>query len=102
LQRGGVFDGLDQIDRAVDLADGAFHLRMAGMADEDDFAALRGVAAAFGVDFGHQRAGGVDDGERAAAGGGFHFSGHAVGGEDGHRTFGHLVQFVHEYGAAGA
>ena len=47
--------------RPGDLAHRAFDLGMAGMADQDDLAALVGIALALDMDLGDQRAGRVDD-----------------------------------------
>ena len=85
-----------------DLADRALHLGVAGMADQDDLAALGGVAAALVVHLGDQRAGGVDHRQAALGGQLLDPLGDAVGGEDGHRAGRDLVQFVDEHRAAGA
>ena len=45
---------------AVDAAHRAFDFGMAVMADEDDLAPLPGIALAFAVDLGDERAGRVD------------------------------------------
>ena len=52
---------------AGDLADRALDLGVAGMADQDDLAALGGVALALVVHLGDQRAGGVDHRQAALA-----------------------------------
>ena len=58
-------DVLDQIDRPVDLAAGALDLGMAGMADQDQLAALAHIALALDMHLGHQGAGRIEDGEPA-------------------------------------
>ena len=55
----------DDVDDARNLAKRPFDFRMAEMADEDDVVALLGVAAAFLVNLGDERAGRVD-GEQIA------------------------------------
>ena len=68
LEGAGVGLGLDQRDRARrQLAHGADHLRMAGMADQHDLAALAEVELGLAVHLGDQRAGGVEMEEVAAA-----------------------------------
>ena len=63
-------DGLDQADGALgELAHGPDHLRVAGMADQDDLQALLVVAGGLDVHLGHQRAGGVQDEQVAGLGG---------------------------------
>ena len=84
------------------LADRAFDLGVAGVADQDDLAALGGVAAALVVHLGDQRAGRVDHRQVALGGQLLDPLGHAVGGEDRHRAGRDLVQFVDEHRAAGA
>ena len=75
---------------------------MAGVTDQHDLAALGRVAAALVVHLGDQRTGGVDHRQLPLGGQLLDPLGDPVGGEDGHRAGGDLVQFVDEHGAAGA
>ena len=68
---------------AGDSSHRAFDLGMAGMADQDDLAALVGVALAFAVHLRDQRTGGVDDRQPAGAGSLLDRARDAVGAEDG-------------------
>ena len=60
VERGDIGLGLHQMNRRADLAHGAFDFGMAGMADQDQGAAVRDIALALVVDLGDQRAGGVE------------------------------------------
>ncbi len=51
------------------LAHGADHLRMAGVADQEDLQALLVVAGGLDVHFGHQRTGGIENEQIAGLGG---------------------------------
>jgi hypothetical protein len=75
---------------------------MAGMADQDDLAALAGIAAAFGMDFGDQRAGRVDHRQVAFGGGVLHLAGDAVGGEHRDRAIGDFGDFIDKDRTTGA
>ena len=86
----------------IDGAAGAFHFVVAGMADDDDPAAQRGLLARLQVHLGHQRAGGVDDLQLPILRLPHHRVGHAVGREHRHRTGRHVVQAVNEHRAAAA
>ena len=85
--------------RRADLAHGAFHFGMAGMADQDQGAAMADIALALVVHLGDQRAGGVQHRQAAVCGGLDHRLRHAMGAEHGHRAFGHFVQFLDKAGA---
>ncbi len=65
VQRGHVGLVLHQGHRRADLAHGAFHFGMAGMADQDQGAAMGDITLALIVDLGNQRAGGVQNGKTA-------------------------------------
>ncbi len=95
-QRGDLIDVLDQQDRAGNLAHGALDLGMAGMADQDQRAALGDVPLALIVDLGDQRAGGIE--HRKPAGSGFFLdaAGHAVGAEHGHGAGRNLGEVLDE------
>ena len=84
------------------LADRALDLGVAGMADQDDLAALRGVATALVVHLRHQRTGGVDHRQVPLGGELLDPLGDAVGGEDGHRAGRDLVELIDEHRASGA
>ena len=71
------------------------------MADQDDVIAFANEAVRFEVDLGHQRAGRVDDLQRTLLGLLEHARRDAVRAENRVRPFGHVVQLVHEYDAAG-
>jgi len=88
------------VHRAGHLADRAFTLGVAGMADQHDFATGGGIAPALVVHLGNQRAGGVDYRQTALAGQFFHTLRDTVGAEDGHGARGNLVEFVDEHRAA--
>ncbi len=102
FQQRHVLDGLHQVHLAGHLADRAFHLRVAGMADQHDLTPLGGVAPALVMHLGDQRAGGVDHRQAALGGQLLDTLGHAMGAEHGHRAGRHLVQLVDEHRAAGA
>ena len=84
---------------ALDAADGAFDLGMPLMADEDDLAPVSGIALAFLVDLGDQRAGGVDHRQAAPLGRVFDRLADAMGAEHGDRALRYLVDLVDEHGA---
>ena len=95
---GDVLDGLDQRDRAFgDLAERADHFGMAGMADEQDVAAVVDQPLGLAVDLRHQRAGRIDDsrGPRSLGRGG-HRLGHAMGREHDRPVVRNLVELVDE------
>ena len=83
------------------LADGALHLGMAGVANQDDLAALGGITAALVVHLGDQRAGRVDHRQTAFGRQLLHTFGNAMGGEDGHGTGRDLIQLVDEHRTTG-
>ena len=78
------------------LAERADHLGMAGMADEQDVAALLDQPLGLAMDLGDERAGGVEIVEAALLRLGRHRLGHAMGGEDHRHAVRHLVQLRHE------
>src|SRR5258708_18561117 len=90
------------MDAAADAAHRALDLGVAGMADQDDLAALIGVALPLAVDLGDQRAGRVDDGEAAVLGRRLDRAGDAVRAEDRDAAGRDLVELVDELGALGA
>src|SRR5258708_32946067 len=90
------------MDAAADAAHRALDLGVAGMADQDDFAALIGVALPLAMDLGDERAGRVDDGEAAVLGRRLDGAGDAVRAEDGDAARRDLVELVDELGALGA
>ncbi len=92
----------DEMDAAADAAHRALDLGVAGMADQDDFAALIGVALPLAMDLGDERAGRVDDGEAAVLGRRLDGAGDAVRAEDGDAARRDLVELVDELGALGA
>jgi hypothetical protein len=102
VQRGDVVHGLHQMHLAVDLPDRAGDFGMAGMADQHDLPPAGGVAAAFIVNLGDQRTGGIDDRQPARRCGFLHLARDAVGAENGARAGRHLVQLVDEDRATGA
>jgi hypothetical protein len=81
---------------------GALHLRMAGVADENDLASLAAVVAPFLVHLGHQRTGGVDDREVTTLGFLLHRGGDTVRAENGHRAQRNFVEFLDKDGTLGA
>ena len=92
----------DQMHLAGDPAHRAFDLGMAGMADQDDLAALIGVALALDMHLGDQRAGRVDDRQAALAGARLDRAGDAVRAEDRDRARRDLVDLVDKARALGA
>ena len=106
LQGRDLLGALDQVDRAaiggVVLAHRALDLGMPGVADQDAFAPLAAVARHFHVHLGHQRAGGVEDLERAPRGFLLHRLRDAVRAEDHDHAVRHLVELVDEHRAARA
>src|SRR5690606_24387387 len=98
---GFVFHQVDVAAVAVVvLAHGAFHFRMAVVADEDAFASVAAVAHHFHMHFGDQRAGGVEHFQAAAGGFVLYRLGYAVGAEDHQLVIWHFVQLVHKDRAA--
>ena len=63
LQRCDVVNGLYEVDGAVDLANCPLNFSMACVPDQNDFPPLRSVTPAFGVHFGNQWTGSIDDGQ---------------------------------------
>ena len=77
----------------------ALDLGVAGMADQDDLAALIGVALALDMHLRDERAGGVDHGQPALAGSPLDLARHPMRAEDRHRPRWHLVDLIDEHGA---
>ena len=99
-ERLGVLDRLDQRHRPGGyLTEGADHLGMAGMADEDDVAPRRDQSLRLAMDLRYQRTGRVEIVEAAVLRGGGHRFGHAMRREDHGRAVGHLVQLLDEHRA---
>jgi hypothetical protein len=101
VEGGDVRFGGDEIGRGVDLADGALDLRVTGVADQDDGAALAHVALGLVVDLGDQRARRVEHRQVAGGRGLDHRLGDAVGAEHGMGAVRHLGQLLDEDGALG-
>ena len=76
-------------------------LGVAAMADEYDLPALGIMPLSLAMHLADQRAGGVERVQSAPLRVVGHGLGHAVGGEDHGRAFGHLVQLIDEQGALG-
>ena len=96
LDVAGVFDDVDGIGG---FAEGADDFVVAVMADEDDGELFAGVADGFGVNFHHERAGGVDLDEVAGAGLAADFGGDAVGAVDERGADGDIVDGVDKHDA---
>ena len=101
LEGGDVVHRLDQRHLARrELAHRADHLRVTGMADQDDVPPLALVAHGLLVDLGDQRTGGVEIKQVARLGIGRHRFRHAVGGEDdGLGRLRHLIELLDEHRA---
>ena len=100
----GVFGGLDQRHRARrQLAERADHLRMMGMADQEDFAAALEMDRRLAVHLGDQRAGRVQREEIAGLGVGGNRFRHAMGRKHHRRVgiVGDFGQFLDENRALG-
>src|SRR4029077_16597543 len=97
-----LFRSGDQMHPAGDPAHRALDLGVAGMADQDDLAPLIGVALAFDMYLGDQRAGRVDNRQAALSGALLDLAGDAMGAEDRHRTRRDLIDLVDELGTLGA
>ncbi len=101
-QPGDVIDRLDQGDAPIrQLADGAQHLGVAGMADQDDLPSRRLVPVDFGMDLGDQRAGGVEIEHVAPLGLAGHRTGHAMSREDHRPVVRRVAQVLDEHRAQG-
>ncbi len=100
--RGDLLGGRDQMHAAVDPPHRAVDLGMAGMADQDDLAALIGVALALDMDLGDERAGRVDHRQPALGGPLLDRAGDAVGAEDRDAARRDLVDLVDEMRSFGA
>ena len=81
------------------LAEGADHLGMAGMADEQDVPAGLDQPLGLAVDLADQRAGGVEIVEPARLGRGRDDLGHAMGGKDHRAAVGNFVELLDEHRA---
>ena len=91
-----VGDRLDEHRRLGRLAERAFDLFVAGVADEHDRVARRRVSARLRVHLRHERARRVDRDEAARVGRTAHRRRDAVRGEDDGRALGHLLDRVDE------
>jgi len=89
----------NEMHGAADLPHRAFDLGMAFMADEDNVVTLLGRAAAFFVNLADQRAGGVDDMERAIPSIALDHARNTMGGEHGDGAAWDFVNFFNEDGA---
>ena len=69
------------------------------MADQNDIAALAGIALHFHVDLGDERTGCIKHGETAGLRFGFHRARHAVSGENDRGAGGDFLQLLDEYRA---
>src|SRR6185312_14564546 len=101
-KRRHILDRGDEMDRAGNAAHRALDLGMAGMTDQDHVLALGGVALAFAMHLGDQRAGRVDHRQVAFLGALLDGARHAMGAEDGDAARRHLVDLLDEAGALGA
>ena len=101
IERVDVVLGLHQCHRLGNLAHRAFDLRMAGVADQNEPAALRDIALALIVHLGDQRAGGVEHRELALRGFLLDALGDAMGAEDGDRVRRNLGEVLDEMRAFG-
>src|SRR5215212_1568362 len=72
---------------------------MTGMADEDERAAARNIAPGFIVDFGHEGAGCIENGEVARDCVIHHGPGHAMRAENGYGTLGNIIEIFNEMSA---
>ncbi len=98
LESAGVRLGFDEGDRTLgQLAHGAFHFRVAGVADQHDLAAAAKMDFRLAVHLGDEWAGGVEVKEVPPGRGRRHRLGDAVGGEN-HRLPGlrNFVEVLHE------
>ena len=99
-QPGHVLRGLHQDRRVRRLAEGALDLFVPGVADQRDRVPVGGEPPGLRVHLGHQRAGGVDHGQAAPGRLLADHGRHAVRGEHDGGAVRHLVELVHEHGAA--
>ena len=88
-----------QVDAFGQLAHRAFHLRVTLVADHEELIALFGQFGHFYVHLGHQRAGGIKNGEATRLGLVLHRLAHAVGAEHQGGAGGHIVQLFNKDGA---
>ena len=89
--------GLHQFDRRGNLAHRAFDFRVAGVADQDELAALADVALALIVNLGHQRTGRVQHRQFARRGFFLDVAGDAMRAENRHGVFGDFRQRLDEH-----
>ena len=105
-QPADVGDVLHQMNAAaaagVEASHRAFDLRVPGVTDEQHVASLARVTLHLHVHLGHERTGGVEDGELAGAGLLLYRARNAVGGEDHGAAAGYLGELLHEHRAQGA
>ena len=84
----------------VVLPHGAFHFRMASMANQDTFAAFTGIPNDFHMHLGHQWAGRIENLQLTPLGLFLHRFGDTVGTEDNNSVVRHFVQLFHKNRAA--
>ncbi len=96
-----VIDVFHQVHGSGRLAHGAFHLRVALVADHHDLVTLLVQARHLQMHLGHQRAGGVEHVEAACGGGYANRLRYAMGAEDHRGAVRYLVQIFDEPGALG-
>jgi len=92
----GFFGGFDEDHPVGGFSHGAFGFDVAAVSDVDHQIAFVGEPLGFVVDFGDERAGGVDDGELAGLGLAADFGGDAVGTKDDDAAFGNVVDVFDE------
>ena len=100
IDGGDVIYGFDERHRAGrDLAEGADHFRVPGMADEEDVPPVLDQPLRLPVDLRNKWTGGIDVGEAAILRFGGDRLGNAVRGEDDRPVVGHFVELVDEHRA---
>jgi hypothetical protein len=99
LEIGNLRGRFDQINAAIALPHRAFHFRMPGVADHDDFLALPTHPQHFDMHLGHQRAGRVEHRQAARFGLAAHRLRHTVRAENQDAAGRHIGQILDEYRA---
>jgi len=103
LDLGGILDGLDQGHGAGrHLAEGADHLGMAGVADEQDVAPFLSQPLGLAMDLRDERASRIDERQAALSRICRHRLGHAMSGKDYRPVVRNFVELVDEHGAHAA
>src|SRR6266576_55671 len=102
MEIGHLLGPRDQMHAASDSAHRAFDLRMAGMPDQDDLAALIGVALPLDMHLGDERTGRVDDRKAALPRPLLDLARDPMSAEDRHRARRDLVDLVDELRPFGA